>query len=134
MDGYNRRKSQKILKNPFAFLFKKTNCFHPETILETNKGHIKISSIEVNDIIYPNIQVKGILKLENNQTLYNLNNVYVSGTHLVFYKNKFIFVSEHPNSIKTNIKTEFLYCLITSNHLIPIKNTIFHDWEDNHKV
>mgnify|MGYP001158126922 CR=1 FL=1 len=62
------------------------------------------------------------------------NTVIVSGTHLVYYKNKFIFVSQHPDAIKTNIKTDFLYCLITSNHLIPIQNIIFHDWEDNHKV
>tara|TARA_B100000424_G_scaffold170168_1_gene131018 strand:- start:1530 stop:2600 length:1071 start_codon:yes stop_codon:yes gene_type:complete len=134
MDGNQRRRSQTFLKNPIRFLFNKTSCFHPDTILETTKGSVKISNIEVNDILLPNVKVIGVLKLENNQTLYNLNTVIVSGTHLVYYKNKFIFVSQHPDAIKTNIKTDFLYCLITSNHLIPIQNIIFHDWEDNHKV
>ena len=64
--------------------------------------------------------------------------IEVSGTHLI-YKNEiegFISVKELSDISNElclpvdNSPTE-LSCLITSNHTIPIKGMIFHDWEDN---
>ena len=31
---------------------------------------------------------------------------------------------------ETDYDQDYVYCLITSNHLIPVDNLLFHDWED----
>ena len=66
----------------------------------------------------------------------NNEEIIVSGSHLIYDPevNGFVKVKDlkgkYP-SIKTNIKCPDLYCLITSDHTIPIGKWIFHDWEDN---
>ena len=63
----------------------------------------------------------------------NNEDIYVTGSHLVFDKkqNKFIKVENYSKAEKTIFKTDWFSCLITSNHTIPINNEIFWDWEDH---
>ena len=61
----------------------------------------------------------------------NESDIYVTGTHLIMYKEKFIEVKNHPNAqFDSNNQPEYFSCLITSNHNIKIGQEIFWDWED----
>jgi hypothetical protein len=59
--------------------------------------------------------------------------ILVSGSHLIYEPGikKFIHVEHLMAAERTEIKCETFTCLITSNHIIPIGEWIFHDWEDN---
>ena len=69
------------------------------------------------------------------EILYGEDNskILVSGSHLLFDKeiNQFIQVKNYKNSIPCNYNLDNLFCLITSDHTIPLGDYIFHDWEDN---
>jgi hypothetical protein len=115
-------------------------CFHPNTILRKKDNSIcKISELNLGDILEGNSEVLIILKIKNNDNnkLYKLPNtinnkyIYVSGSHLIQHNNKYILVKDHPESIESNMKTNELYCLVTSNNIIKIGNYIFYDWEDD---
>jgi hypothetical protein len=76
---------------------------------------------------YHDNEINKFYKLYNNDGSY----ILVTGKHLVYYNKKWILVEDHPNALITDIKTDVVYCLITDTHTIPIKDYIFHDWEDN---
>jgi hypothetical protein len=63
----------------------------------------------------------------------NNNDIYVTGTHLVFDSsiNKFIKVENYSKAEKTDNIIDYFSCLITSSHKIPIGGEIFWDWEDH---
>lgn len=124
-----------LLKKPWDVI-----CFHPDTILKKINGDLcKISEISLGDILDGYSEIMIILKIKNNinNQLYKLKNtndnseIIVSGSHLINTKNGYIEVKNHPKSIKTDIYTEELYCLITSNQKIKIGKYYFHDWEDD---
>ena len=122
-------------------------CFHPSTLILLKNGNIKpICDIEPGDILKNGQVVNGTLKLHNLddkgnyiETLYKFNGedsnseILVSGSHLIFDSNiqDFIFVKDHDDAKLSNINSNQLICLITSDHTIPLGNYIFHDWEDN---
>jgi hypothetical protein len=118
-------------------------CFYPETKIKLKNGNIiAIKDINLGDILENDTVVYSTMKIDNKnnkEQLYCIKNgvsnenIYVTGSHLVFDTNtkKFIKVSEYPKATKTNIQTEWFSCLITSNHTIKIGNEIFWDWEDH---
>lgn len=140
---------------------KKPKCFHPETLIQKDNGDIvNIKNIQLGDKLKHGIIVVATLKIDNynsNKKLmkrfYKFENsgekinddkdsniyirekqdIYVTGSHLVFddNTNKFLMVKNHKDSIKTEETSDYFICLITSNHLIPIGDYLFHDWEDN---
>ena len=95
-----------------------------------------ISEINVNDILNKDILVLGVLKLKKTEPFYKIksdkNDIFVTGSHLIFDKEaeSFVSVENYKNAELSDIKEDYVYCLITSNHLIPIDNLLFHDWED----
>jgi len=118
-------------------------CFYPETKIKLKNGNIiAIKDINLGDILEDDSIVYSTMKIDNKnnkEQLYcikngvNNENIYVTGSHLVFDTNskKYIKVSEYSKANKTNIQTEWFSCLITSNHKIKIGNEIFWDWEDH---
>lgn len=124
-------------------------CFHKDTKIKTDKGIIKISDIPINaklenDAIVLSRMIISNLKSDGTyrEKLFKIKgkekDIKVSGSHLIFdpTSNKFMSVKElvekYPKfGEKLSIKCDILYCLITSNHTIPIDGWLFHDWEDN---
>ncbi len=125
-------------------------CFHPDTLVKlSNKKLIKMSEICPGDKLKNGHVVCATMKINNFQNneyiekLYLFNGekiknihskILVTGSHLVFYNNKFIPVKDHPDAILYDENTENLVCLVTSDHTIPLGNYIFHDWEDNQQI
>lgn len=110
-------------------------CFTGDSRILTPDGLIRIDQIKVGQTLSATNQVTGVLKfISNKYDLYYLDGIAVSGTHIVFYKNKPIHVKDHPNAYQLPSAFEKLYCLITSEHTIPIvgdlETHIFADWEE----
>ena len=119
-------------------------CFHPFTKLKLQNGDIKqIKDIDLGDILEDGTIVETVLKIDNKREsvpLYvikevgvNNEDIYVTGSHLVFDKsqNKFITVDKYSKATISEVKTEWFSCLITSNHKIKIGTELFWDWEDH---
>lgn len=136
------------------------SCFHPDTIItlvDGSKWSMKDLPLDCEllgfynngSVVAPTV-VQSVMKISNKKNdgsfreeMYELycegdDSVLVTGCHLVFDHNINDFVSvkdmvhNYPTvGRKSTISTPVLYCLITSNHTIPIGRWIFHDWEDN---
>ena len=131
-------------------------CFMPNTLVKLKSGKIvqmkdlSLGDVLINDsIVCATMQIKNFIGekpfRDNNESkhfdqiesIYRLNGgvanapIHVTGSHLVQYMGKWMPVEDHPESKITSLKTKWLSCLITSDHLIPIGSHIFHDWEDD---
>jgi hypothetical protein len=119
-------------------------CFHPDTKLKLQNGTIKtMKDIDLGDILENGSIVESVMKIDNKNSpipLYvikgegiNKENIYVTGSHLVFNNitQKFCKISKYYKSLKSTKQTEWFSCLITSDHKIQIGNEIFWDWEDH---
>jgi len=116
-------------------------CFHPETPLVLKNGRQKkMKKIKVGDVLKNGSKVLGILTLQGSEKnpYYRIfsnslqDNIYVTGSHLVQHPTtgRFIPVSLLPEAQATTLYTKQMNCLITDDHLIPVGEYIFWDWED----
>jgi hypothetical protein len=113
--------------------FPSVKCFDKDTLILMKDGkNKKISEISVGDILYYDGMVTSKIKVETaGSVIYKLHNIIVSDTHLVHFKDKWIKVSQHPESKKIDEYNEpYLYCLNTESKSIYINNTLFSDWDD----
>ena len=97
---------------------------------DTHLGDILSNGTEV----YGTLQLKG----SSDNPYYKIwskeisDYIYVTGSHKIQdnLSSKFINVSECKYAVKTDIQEDLLSCLVTDDHLIPIGEHIFWDWED----
>ena len=60
-----------------------------------------------------------------------MNGITVSSTHRVLYKDKWIYIDKHPDSIPILLYNEpYLYCLNTASKKIEINGITFADWDE----
>jgi hypothetical protein len=120
-------------------------CFHPNTIVKLQNGETKaMKDIDLGDILENGAIVESVMKIDNKKErnpLYliykagvNEENIYVTGSHLVFdnKNNKYVKVENYDKAVLSKVETEWFSCLITSNHTIPIGSQLFWDWEDHY--
>lgn len=110
-------------------------CFSPHTLLtlQTNEKK-KIKHIKLGDILENGSKIIGVLKFTNKDYMYKSKinkNIFVTGKHYVQYNDKFIHVEAHPDFSITNKICPIVYNLITDNHLIPIQEYLFWDYNDD---
>ncbi len=116
-------------------------CFHPDTPIVMKNGKMKtIKAIKIGDILINGSEVMGTLTLQGSKInpYYKIYSkkldkyIKVTGSHLVEDKStgRFIPVSHLDEAIPTKSYTKSMNCLITDNHLIPIGEYMFWDWED----
>jgi DNA-binding cell septation regulator SpoVG len=108
-------------------------CFDKNTLIQMNDGlYKKIQYIELGDILYNNNIVTAKVKVATKgSTMYILNNIIVSDSHIVKYNDNWIPVSNHPKAIKIDsYNEEYLYCLNTTNKVIEINDLLFTDWDE----
>lgn len=126
-------------------------CFAPNTVIELNNGErVTIKDMPLNAKLKNGTVVQSVMKISNKdkngkqvEKMYTVDGgldnkkIIVSGSHLIYHPEKKTFIKVKDSGDITNLqeiiheKHEVLYCLITSDHTIPIGNWIFHDWEDN---
>jgi hypothetical protein len=108
-------------------------CFDKNTYIPMNDGNSrKINDIQVGDILANNNMVTGKIIVETKgSVMYELDDIFVSDSHIVKYGDKWIPVSKHPNAKKCTFYQEpYLYCLNTANKTIVINGYIFSDWDE----
>ena len=111
----------------------KPGCFDKNTLIETQKGPVKISNIKTGTKLKNGDTVTATFKLAyDNLDVYNLDGIIITGCHKVFHNNLgWIDVKDHPTSIKIdNYREPAIYCLSTLSKRINIGNYKFLDWDD----
>lgn len=120
-------------------------CFHPETRVRLQNGNVVfMKDLDLGDVLENGSIVESVMKIDNKREpvdLYLIKNgdayggdIYVTGSHLVFdkYTKNFIKVENYSKAIKSDVKSKWFSCLITSDHKIQIGSEIFWDWEDHY--
>ena len=104
----------------------------------------KISDIHLGDVLINGSEVIGLLKLKGSDKnpFYRIwsrklkEYIYVTGSHRILSEKaddkfeNYIEVCDFEKADKTTDFDSELYCLITSDHRIPIGEYTFWDWED----
>jgi hypothetical protein len=126
----------------------RTLCFKSTTQIKLDSGKLmNIKNINLGDILENGAIVMGTLKLKGDKRnpYYKIwsetlkDYIYVTGEHHIFpslssrdtneLKN-YVKVKDYKLAIKTNEYDDTLFCLITTNHKIPVGEYTFWDWED----
>lgn len=129
LDGTNKTMLSAWNGPPGQLTRKLGSCFE----LNQKINNKYIIDYKIGEIIQDNVYILNIIYIDqddNNEDLYNFNNIIVSGSHCIFNGKEFIKIKNHPESKyirKTNSK-EKLICFITNTHTIPINNYIFGDY------
>ena len=116
-------------------------CFDEGTMIKMCDGtYVKIRDVQLGDVLENNNTVTGTMRLLtrrdnginlNNETMYNLDGVVVSGSHVVKFAGNWIKVSEHPCAeLVKEYSKPFLHCMNTSDKTIVIEGTTFTDWDE----
>jgi len=116
-----------------GFSIPRIQCFDENTWMLMNDGTKKrICEIQSGDILFDNNEVTATIKVSAiGSTMYYLDGVCVSDSHIVKCNGEWVPVSRHPKSVKCEPYTKpYLYCLNTRNKTIVIKDTIFTDWDE----
>lgn len=132
--------------NTVLFKFLDTFCFTPDTeveiIREGDDKSVKVPILEVKigDILLPTkSRVSSKFHFAaNGQPMVVLfdettnNYVHVSSNHYLAYKGNWIRADEHPDALTSpqSFQGNSLICLNTSDHVIPIGNYRFRDYDE----
>lgn len=110
----------------------KLRCFDEYTLIPLKNGNkIHIKDINVGDKLVNGSYVTAKIKVTSAELkMYKLNNIIISGSHLVKFKNKWIRVEDHPDAEYILYSKPFLYCLNTSDKIIELDGIIFSDWDE----
>jgi hypothetical protein len=112
-------------------------CFHPWTRMKLKDGTFKLmGDLDLGDILEDGSVVESVMKIDNKKQrlpFYTVGDILVTGSHLVFDKDKnaFVKVENYAGAKLTDITYDWFSCLITDTHRIPIGDEIFWDWEDH---
>jgi hypothetical protein len=119
----------------------RTLCFSPNTLVTMNDGsRKKIKDIVIGERLENGVDVIATLKIKGgtDHCFYKIwsdvlnDYIYVTGSHKIIdpENGELIPVEVCKLAEKTNKYSDTLSCLITSNHIIPIGEFKFWDWED----
>lgn len=115
-------------------------CFSGNTPIKLIDGktvllkHIKLEDTLINGTI---VQATMQIKSSKEDPFYKIyseelgEDVFVTGSHHIKWSDKYIPVREFEKAEKLDTVDDVLYCLVTSDHTIPVGEFTFWDWEDN---
>jgi hypothetical protein len=112
-----------------------TFCFTGDTKVYTTEGLVSIRDIRLGQELRGDGIVQGVMEFDvPHDDVYELYGIQVSGTHIVYTEEGPKHVRDHPDAVKSHTQDTKLYCLITSNRMIPIESArgmlLFADWEE----
>jgi hypothetical protein len=108
-------------------------CFHPDTLIHVEgRGLVKVSDVKVGDVFREGCEVTATMQcLAAGVPLYTYEGVVVSGEHLVLENGKWKYVKDTSKSIPfMGPNPRVIYCFNTTDHRVPIGQTIFADYEE----
>jgi hypothetical protein len=94
---------------------------------------VMMKNLKLGDVLNNGSIVDAVMKIKNeNDPYYKLpGNILVTGSHYMKYGGKYIRVKDVPDAKPTGKVDPIVYCLVTSDHKIPVGDYVFWDWEDN---
>jgi hypothetical protein len=113
---------------------RRRRCFAPNTSIPLKNGETRcIKDIELGDILANGSVVKATMEILNEtDPYYKLpGDILVTGSHYVKDGDVFKRVKDLEKAERTDKIEKTVYCLVTSDHKIPVGDYIFWDWEDN---
>jgi hypothetical protein len=110
-------------------------CFDENTTIKNNSGDtISMKYLKLGDVLDKNNLVTSVYRIDGkNVEMYLLGKTKVSGGHKVWFKNKYIPVSQHPDAISTSESTN-LVCINTKNRMFKIESYEFLDFAEGGEV
>jgi uncharacterized protein YlzI (FlbEa/FlbD family) len=109
-------------------------CFAKGTRIILENGDTRpIESLNPGEHLLNANLIQGIIEVPG-EPLYNLDGIFVSGYHSMYYNGEKIYVKDHPRAFLTDIRDKTLWTLITAKREIQIhgKEGIlkFLDWDE----
>ena len=110
-------------------------CFSRDTLIKTKNGNIPVHQIKLGDELANGEKITAIILMDGkDELLYELNGVYLSGSHLIksdIWKS----VENDTRAKKTDKISPILYCFNTTSNCIPIycptgETLLCRDWEE----
>ena len=135
---FKRRKAIKRVGRRIKRLFRRRRrCFAPETPVKLINGQsVYMKDLNLGDVLANGSIVNATMQIRNeDDPYYKLpGDIFVTGSHYVEDSGTFIRVSKCSKSIPTTRVDKTVYCLVTSDHRIPVGDYVFWDWEDNNLI
>ena len=124
--------------NTFLFSFLDTFCFPGSTEViirgKSKPKKISIKDVRIGDILLPgNSKVTATFAFHaRGQPMVKIGSTIVSTNHYLIHHGKYIKAVDHPHAVSVgNWNTDdYLYCLNTDNHRIPIGILDFLDYDE----
>ena len=109
-------------------------CFDPYTPVRMEHGSIPISDVSVGMKLYGDRLVTSHMIFDGTETkMVDLMGVVVSANHKIRYNRRWIRAGDHPDALPTD-SVNRLICLTTSDHVIPVFDYLFKDYEETDDV
>ena len=91
------------------------SCFAKGTQLKTKSGKkVNIEDVELGTILHDGSTVTATMTLSSHdETMYNFNDIIISGTHKVLFNNDFTFIANHPDAVKIDDFVKNTYIVLT---------------------
>jgi hypothetical protein len=109
-------------------------CFAPGTPISTSNGDMcPVEDLTYGTVLLGGGVVEGVVRFNGSgTTMYNIDNVYVSGTHLVYDGERICPVHEHSRAAPSSHTCPVVYCPIVSNRVLFAGRALtkFCDWEE----
>lgn len=110
---------------------KKKKCFSGYTAMKMNDGSMKtMCELNVGDTLSDGSTVTSTMISKNDCSFVKIDGVVVTIDHPILYDNKWIESQYHPSAIPIVYKSEYVYCIGTSEKVIRINGCIFSDWDE----
>lgn len=123
--------------NTFLFSFLDTFCFPGDTplMVQTESGvrPVPIKDIKIGDVLVPgSSRVTGTFTFyAKGQPMVQIGSVIVSTNHYIMHEGKAIKAGDHPFAKQMGgWNSDYLYCLNTSTHMIPVGVLEFLDYDE----
>ena len=106
-------------------------CFDENTLIKNGSGAtVYMKNLKLGDSLPNNNKVTSVYSIDGTDVpMYMLGTVKVSGGHKVWYKDAFISVAEHPDSVRT-LDSKRLVCINTHLRSFSIGGHIFMDFTE----
>ena len=117
-----------------------TGCFSVKTPIKLLDGRvIPMKDVKIGDVLINESKVRATMQIQaiQDDPFYRIYSediqdyIYVTGSHHIKDGDKYILVSNCDKCEKLDTVDNEVSCFVTSDHMIPVGEFTFWDWEDN---
>ena len=132
---------ESIVAGPFMGVINTLGCFHPGTPIRLESGEVvKMVNVDLGTILENGSTVVAVMRIRGNpkNPYYKIHSktlgvdIFVTADHKIRDPDsgRFIAVKDCKHATVTEQCGNTLSCLVTDDHLIPVGEFTFWDWED----